>query len=91
MLVVGATDDPSTPYSGAVTLATTLDDAALLTRVGQGHTSYGDSQCIRDAVDAYLVDLTAPTRRRGRPVHRPDPGGDPRRAGRVTDLRAGRR
>ena len=61
VLVVGATDDPSTPYSGAVTLAATLDDAALLTRVGQGHTSYGDSQCIRDAVDAYLVDLTVPT------------------------------
>ncbi len=62
VLVVGATQDPSTPYSGAVTLAATLDDAALLTRVGQGHTSYGDSPCIRESVDAYLIEGTVPRR-----------------------------
>lgn len=62
VLVVGATEDPSTPYSGAVTLAATLDRAALLTRVGQGHTSYGSSACVRERVDAYLVDLNLPAR-----------------------------
>ncbi len=60
ILVVGNTRDPSTPYSGAVTLTDTLDDARLLTLVGDGHTSYSRSQCIRDRVDAYLIDRTLP-------------------------------
>ena len=60
ILVVGNTRDPSTPYSGAVTLTDTLDDASLLTLVGDGHTSYSRSQCIRDRVDAYLIDRTLP-------------------------------
>lgn len=60
VLVVGSTGDPSTPYSGAVALAATLDDAALLTLVGEGHTSYRVDACIRRAVDAYLVDLVVP-------------------------------
>jgi pimeloyl-ACP methyl ester carboxylesterase len=60
ILVVGNTRDPSTPYSGAVTLTDTLDNAVLLTLVGDGHTSYGRSQCIRDRVDAYLIDRRLP-------------------------------
>jgi pimeloyl-ACP methyl ester carboxylesterase len=60
ILVVGNTRDPSTPYSGAVTLTDTLDNASLLTLVGDGHTSYSRSQCIRDRVDAYLIDRTLP-------------------------------
>ncbi len=32
----------------------------LLTRVGDGHTGYRASACIRANVDAYLLNLTVP-------------------------------
>lgn len=60
MLVIGTTNDPATPYSWAVSLASHLN-GALLTYDGEGHTAYGRSnQCIIDAVDAYLVDGVLP-------------------------------
>ena len=58
--VPNGTNDPATPYSWAVSLATYLD-ASLLTYEGEGHTAYGRSnQCIIDAVDDYLVDGVLP-------------------------------
>ncbi len=60
ILVVSGTGDPSTPYEGAVELANTLDNSALLTFVGEGHTAYSRSTCISDQVNAYLVDATVP-------------------------------
>jgi pimeloyl-ACP methyl ester carboxylesterase len=57
ILVVGTTGDPATPYSQAVNLAhNVLDDARLLTYVGEGHTAYGRSNsCVEKAVDDYLL------------------------------------
>ena len=60
ILLVGATDDPATPYSDARSVAQQIPGSVLLTREGNGHTSYSASQCIREAEDAYLVKLTLP-------------------------------
>ena len=60
IVVIGTTGDPATPYQWAVKLAGELQSGVLLTRVGQGHTAYGQSQCIDTAVDAYLISLTVP-------------------------------
>jgi len=63
VLVVGNTDDPNTPYEGAVAMARQLARARLLTLDGYGHTSGADpSACVFNAYVAYLVDLTLPPR-----------------------------
>jgi pimeloyl-ACP methyl ester carboxylesterase len=62
ILVVGGTHDPATPYSWATALAGELQSATLLTREGDGHVSIGKSQCIDDAIAAYLIDLKMPPR-----------------------------
>jgi pimeloyl-ACP methyl ester carboxylesterase len=65
VLVVGSVGDPSTPYPGAVALAGTLDNAALLTESGgpgATHTSFLDNSCIRGKVTDYLVGLALPAR-----------------------------
>ncbi len=60
IVVVGSTGDPATPYSQAQALASELQHGVLVTRVGDGHTGYRSSACVRRAVDAYLLDLTVP-------------------------------
>jgi pimeloyl-ACP methyl ester carboxylesterase len=60
IVVVGSTGDPATPYADAVALAGQLQHGVLLTRVGDGHTGYRSSACIRSHVDSYLVSLTVP-------------------------------
>jgi pimeloyl-ACP methyl ester carboxylesterase len=60
IVVVGNLHDPATPYAGAVHMASTLRTGVLLTWNGQGHTSYGQSPCIDDKVNAYLIDGTVP-------------------------------
>ncbi|MGF1663083.1 MAG: alpha/beta hydrolase [Kineosporiaceae bacterium] len=61
ILVVGNTFDPATPYSGSLAMTEQLGNAELLTLDGDGHTAYGgNSTCIDDAVDAFLVDGTVP-------------------------------
>jgi pimeloyl-ACP methyl ester carboxylesterase len=56
ILVVGTTEDPATPYAWSQALAEQLESGHLLTFSGAGHTAYGRSNdCIRDAVDAYLL------------------------------------
>lgn len=60
ILLVGATDDPATPYPEAVAVSKQIPGSVLLTREGNGHTSYFSGQCIQDAVDAYLTDLQLP-------------------------------
>ena len=60
ILVVGTTGDPATPYVWAKALAEELDSGVLVTRVGDGHTAYGVSPCVRDLVDSYLLELAAP-------------------------------
>ena len=60
IVVVGTTGDPATPYRWAVALAEQLESGVLVTREGEGHTGYLDSECVQEAVDAYLIELTAP-------------------------------
>lgn len=56
ILVVSATYDPATPMKWGRALAKELPGAVLLTREGDGHTSYADSNlCIDRAVDAFLL------------------------------------
>jgi pimeloyl-ACP methyl ester carboxylesterase len=57
ILIVNATYDPSTAYVWAHLMRKQIDGSVLLTRVGDGHTSYllpGESQT-RDAIDHYLL------------------------------------
>lgn len=60
ILVVGTTNDPATPYSGAQAMSRQLDSGVLLTWDGEGHTAYPKTKCISAAVDAYLIRLTVP-------------------------------
>ncbi|MDP1878430.1 MAG: alpha/beta hydrolase [Actinomycetota bacterium] len=61
ILVVSTRNDPATPYQWGVQMAEELPGAALLTWEGYQHTAYTQgSDCIDDAVDAYLLDGTLP-------------------------------
>lgn len=60
ILVVATTGDPATPYSDGVSLAKQLSSGVLLTNVGNQHTAYGYSACVRTYADAYLINLTNP-------------------------------
>src|SRR5690606_32170340 len=60
ILVVGTTNDPATPYVWAEALASQLENGHLVTHRGEGHTAYGESACVTDAVDAFLVDGRVP-------------------------------
>ncbi|GAA3161155.1 alpha/beta hydrolase [Blastococcus jejuensis] len=61
ILVVGNTGDPVTPLPGAEDMAEQLDSGVLLIWQGDGHTAYPKTDCITAAVNAYLIDLTAPS------------------------------
>jgi pimeloyl-ACP methyl ester carboxylesterase len=60
IVVIGTTNDPATPLSGATALADQLPDARLVVFEGEGHTAYGRSDCVDDAVDEYLLTLNPP-------------------------------
>ncbi|MGG5174602.1 alpha/beta fold hydrolase [Pseudarthrobacter sp. J1763] len=61
VVVIGTTGDPATPYAWAGALRKEMGNASLLTWKGEGHTAYGRSnECVRNAVDGYLVDGKTP-------------------------------
>ncbi|MGN6272677.1 MAG: alpha/beta hydrolase [Protaetiibacter sp.] len=60
ILVVGTTNDPATPYVWAKALAMQLENGHLVTHRGEGHTAYGESDCVTEVVDAFLVDGRVP-------------------------------
>jgi pimeloyl-ACP methyl ester carboxylesterase len=60
ILLVGGTNDPATPYAWAQAVHKQLTSSVLLTRQGNGHTSYNASNCARLTIDAYLIALTVP-------------------------------
>lgn len=62
ILVVGTTGDPATPYKWAESLANQLDSGVLVTYVGEGHTAYGDNECVNRTVHDYLLRGTVPKR-----------------------------
>ena len=59
-LIVHAVHDPSVAYKWAHGLATQIVGSDILTRTGDGHTSYHTSPCARAAMDRYLVRPEAP-------------------------------
>jgi pimeloyl-ACP methyl ester carboxylesterase len=60
ILLVGGTDDPATPYAWAQAVNQQIAGSVLLTRKGNGHTSYDASACAHAAIDDYLINLTLP-------------------------------
>ena len=60
ILLIGGTNDPATPYAWAQGAHQQLASSVLLTRVGNGHGSYGVSPCATQAENAYLINLTIP-------------------------------
>ncbi|MFF8287973.1 alpha/beta hydrolase [Streptomyces sp. NPDC016309] len=63
ILVVGTTGDSATPYEGAKKMADELGAGVgvLLTFKGEGHGAYtGDNRCVRDTVNAYLLEGKVP-------------------------------
>ena len=60
ILVIAATGDPSTPYEWGVSLADQLESGILVTRNGDGHTSFHFSNCVRQIATEYLLTLTTP-------------------------------
>jgi hypothetical protein len=62
ILLVGGTNDPATPYVWAQSVNKQLAGSVLLTRTGNGHGSYGTSECSSAATDAYLFNLALPAR-----------------------------
>jgi pimeloyl-ACP methyl ester carboxylesterase len=61
ILVVGTTNDPATPYAGAVDLQRRIARSRLLTFDSTEHGSYAKGiPCIDRAVDRYLVTLKLP-------------------------------
>ena len=61
ILVLGTTNDPSTPYAWAVAVATQLESGILVTRNGDGHTAYNKGNaCVDATVESYLVDGVVP-------------------------------
>jgi pimeloyl-ACP methyl ester carboxylesterase len=60
ILLVGGTNDPATPYAWSQSVNRQIQGSVLLTRQGNGHTSYDSSTCAHAAEDAYLIALTLP-------------------------------
>jgi pimeloyl-ACP methyl ester carboxylesterase len=60
MVIVAATGDPATPYKWGVSLSKQLTTSVLLTREGDGHTSYLTNTCVTKSIDAYLLNLKLP-------------------------------
>jgi pimeloyl-ACP methyl ester carboxylesterase len=59
-LIVHAVHDPSVAYKWAHSLAAQIRGSDILTRTGDGHTSYHTSPCARTAIDGYLIRPQAP-------------------------------
>ena len=60
VLVLGNRGDAATPYENSVRVAKDLVNGHLVSNDGEGHTSFGRSRCVDDAVTAYLIDLEVP-------------------------------
>ncbi|MGY4644188.1 alpha/beta hydrolase [Cellulomonas sp. URHB0016] len=62
VLVVGNYWDPATNYEGAVAASNLLPGSRLLLSDSWGHTAYGTSACVTDAVDLYLLQVRTPAK-----------------------------
>jgi pimeloyl-ACP methyl ester carboxylesterase len=61
-LIINATHDPSTSYVWALSMQAQIPHSRLLTRDGDGHTSYLSSPCAQEAIDRYLIRRVLPPR-----------------------------
>jgi pimeloyl-ACP methyl ester carboxylesterase len=59
-LIVNSTYDPSTSYVWALSMQAQIPRSVLLTRHGDGHTSYLSSACAQRAIDRYFIDRVLP-------------------------------
>jgi pimeloyl-ACP methyl ester carboxylesterase len=59
-MIVNATHDPETSYRWAFSLAAQFQGSVVVTRVGDGHTSYYTSACARGLIDGFLGHPVAP-------------------------------
>ena len=60
ILVIGTTGDPATPYRWAVSLAEQLESGVLVTYEGEGHTAYGENDCVDAIVEDYFLTGAVP-------------------------------
>ncbi|RIJ76269.1 alpha/beta hydrolase [Nakamurella silvestris] len=60
VLVLGAVNDPVSPYAGVQAVVAQLSSAQLLSWQNSDHGSFPRTRCITDAVDAYLISSTMP-------------------------------
>ncbi|OQV07199.1 hypothetical protein CLAIMM_11665 [Cladophialophora immunda] len=60
ILLVNAFWDPQTPYSMAVNMQRGIQDSVLLSRKGDGHSSYSEHGATSRAMDDYLINLKLP-------------------------------
>lgn len=60
LVVIGGTGDNATPYQQAVDMADQLTSAVLVTYEGEGHGSYGKSECVNELVVSYLTKNKVP-------------------------------
>jgi pimeloyl-ACP methyl ester carboxylesterase len=63
IVVIGTTRDPATPFVWSERMASSLATGVLLARDGDGHTAYGESPCIDQEVNAYLLNVEVPADR----------------------------
>ncbi len=64
VLVVGNYWDPATNYAGAVKVASLMPNSRLLSSDSWGHTAFGTSACVTDAVEKYLLTKALPAKNR---------------------------
>lgn len=62
VLLVGNYWDPSTNYAEAVSTSKRMPNSRLLSSSSWGHTAYGSSSCVTDAVDRYLLSRKLPAK-----------------------------
>jgi pimeloyl-ACP methyl ester carboxylesterase len=62
VLIVGNYYDPATSYAGAVSTSKRMPNSRLLSSNSWGHTAYGTSACVTNAVDRYLLGRRLPAK-----------------------------
>jgi pimeloyl-ACP methyl ester carboxylesterase len=60
IVVIGSTGDPATPYSWAKSVAQEFTHSVLITFRGDDHVAYFYSECVRNAVQSYLIEKLPP-------------------------------
>ena len=60
IVVVGTTGDAATPLESSRAMADALEEGTLVIVEADQHTGYGVNECVVNAVDDYLIDLTVP-------------------------------